>query len=361
MNKSSKGKASPKTSKPKNNNQKAPKSKGQNNSRASRNFRPAQAAPVALQSQFQYTDPIVTATSDGCIVEHTERIATINGSVAFTVTTIPCQPGLVTSNPWLANIANRYESYKPVSIEYNYKNKCSSAFLGDVTLAFDFDAADPAPGSTLVMESYACSKNTSPWLDVRMPLTQKNMKKEKEWYTRSQALAANLDIKTYDLGNLYIATEGQAAATLVGYVYKTYKYHFLTPQLNFSDVVVGGLVTGGGTQTGANPFGSVPVVDTQSIGISVDTGSVITLAYPGTYTSAVTIVGTVLSAPAANLSTGGTFISTTNVINSAATSSLQNLIFVTTVPNVTLTYSLTATTVTAATYRVGVAPLGSQN
>lgn len=53
-----------------------------------------------------------------------------------------CQPGLASSFPWLATIANAYEFYAVRKLSYEYVPQCASTATGSFGMYFDYDPKD---------------------------------------------------------------------------------------------------------------------------------------------------------------------------------------------------------------------------
>lgn len=328
--------------------------------RPNASFGSPQSAPVAKSTPFRAKQPRVASANGRCNVAHVERIGTIAGSVAFAVTAFAINPGLIATFPWLSGVAARYESYRFKRLRFWLRSKCSTAFVGDVSMAIDFDAADTPPTTSVQLENYDGAVNDMPWTDQWMDASALNLRKELVYYVRTAALSSNLDIKTYDLGNLYVGTEGQANTSTVAYLYADYEVELTTPQLSFESVVLGGAITGAGTQSAANPFGTTASADAQALGVAINASSVVTLSYPGTYLVAGSIGGTVLSALTGTGSTGVTgSIAASGLANAAGTALFYYGTYVSTVANGTITFAATATTVTSAIAYIAVAPTSS--
>lgn len=326
-----------------------------NNNKGRGNFSTTRNAPVSAQSQFTNSKPQYRQLKTGINVRHCERIGTINGSVAFTTTAFSINPGLTTTFPWLSGLANQYERYKFKNLQFYYKNKCNTTFLGDISMAIEYDAGDPAPSTSVQMENYEAAVNSAPWLDF----TLNNTINRGILYTRFGALSSNLDIKTYDHGTFYVATEAQADTSLCGYLYAVYDVDFTIPQLSYANQALGGRIVGGGTSSAANPLGATPTIDTSAVGMSVTATSLVTVNYPGTYTYILTTTGTVITAHSVAASAGGTVTVINDIVPTAQTSGTETGKLVTTTPNVVLTITATATTITAADFYLAAAPASS--
>jgi hypothetical protein len=196
-------------------------------------------APVAKTKIVRATKPDINYARDGrsCVVSHTEFLQDLNGSVDFTTTQIPVNPGLPASFPWLSNIAPNFESYLFESLEFFFEDASNTTYTGTVSAAIDYDASDPAPLSKVQLAAYESYVRSAAWKSFTQISPSGDLKKRSSYYVRTGSLAANQDIKLYDVGNLFIATQGQASAVPVGEIYVRYRVRFTTPQL--SDVAVG--------------------------------------------------------------------------------------------------------------------------
>lgn len=194
-----------------------------------------QSAPISKSIRMVKKPATIKSTTGTTIcVAHTEFIADIisTGS-AFAVTRYAVNPGLNVSFPWLSNMANNYESYKFKKLEYQYKPICATSTPGKVILAIDFDAADAAPSSKLVMNSYEGAVSCSPWDLITYKATNANLNKfGVQRFVRVGIVPTGTDIKTYDIGNILVGTSNTpATSTTLGELYVTYEVEFYTPQL----------------------------------------------------------------------------------------------------------------------------------
>jgi len=326
-------------------------------------FGKPQAAAVAKSSKFRNKNPVIRFERDGssCRINHTERIGTLLGSVSFAVNSYAINPGLPASFPFLSGIANRFESYRFEKLRFHFKTKTATSAVGDVIQVIDYDASDGAPESSIQAEAYQGAISSAPWQDTINDSTKSNLHKFPSRYVRGEAIPANTDVKLYDVGTYYACTENQGSAALVGYLYVEYDVVLMTPQLRASDFgISGGLITGATAQTAANPFGTGATVDATGRGISISAASVVTFSSPNTYVVTLRYLGTVFSAFSYTAGSGGTATAiTSEIFNAGATAGIVTFSMVTTVPNVTLTLSATATTISSAYCIVGSCPASS--
>jgi hypothetical protein len=201
------------------------------------------SAPVAQARVRVMNKPKLRPKPNGDIViSHREYINDIAGSVAFASTTFNINPGLAGVFPWLCAIAQRYESYKFESLKFCYETESATTATGSLILTVDYDASDVAPvGKTQAM-SYRNAVRSAPWSDCCMTSLKEDLNKRQTFYVRAGDLAADEDIKLYDVGNLFVCTQAQANANLIGELYVEYVVKLMTPQMG--DPTVGEAIYG---------------------------------------------------------------------------------------------------------------------
>lgn len=226
---------------------------------------PMQKIPIAQSRVTTVEGPEIRALSGGSAkvcVKHREFLVDVQGFGAanvFHLIQFPINPGLPTSFPWLATIANNYESYKFRKLTYHYKPTCSTQNHGTVVMAVDYDATDPAPidkRQTLNMQEAVSS---APWIEIYHRSSKANLTKfAPERYTRAGEAPNNEDMKTYDVGNLFLvvcsATQGN-----LGELYVEYEIELSTPQMHTGPLPGTLKVTGNGSVTKDDLFGSTPI------------------------------------------------------------------------------------------------------
>jgi len=160
-----------------------------------------------------------------------ERIGTVTGTVDFLVGIISqMNPGLAGSFPWLSGHANLYEKYRVNKLIYRYKNLKGTATDGNVLFGFDYDVLDGPPATAIQMTQLTEWIDGAPWriFEFRVPTDGRIL------FTR-QGPVAGADLKTYDMGQLFVATEGCPAAQ-VGYLEVEYDISFYNKQSSFYSV-----------------------------------------------------------------------------------------------------------------------------
>jgi hypothetical protein len=192
-------------------------------------------AAVAKSVKTRNVAPIFRQTREGCTITHREYITDITSSAAaFLISVFNINGGLVSSFPWLSQVASRFESYTFERLNYIYEPMVPTSTPGSLMMAIDFDATDSAPANKVTLMSYAGATRSSVFDTARLSTSAIDRKKMvHERYVRSGALVGNNDLKTYDVGNLYVATVGtpNAVTTILGELYVEYTVRLRTPQI----------------------------------------------------------------------------------------------------------------------------------
>lgn len=324
---------------------------------------PQKSAAVAYASGQIGKAPIMKATRDSCRIVHRELISSVTGSVAFAVqSAFALNPGIATTFPWLASQAAGWEQYRFNKLRFCYFTRTGTGVPGSVLLAPDYDAADAAPLTEQVASSYEGVAEDAPWKDIVCDLPSKRlngsmMRKN----VRTSGLADNLDIKTYDAGNLFLCTIDGTAVPW-GKLWVEYDVEFFIPQLPSTGAIgiYGGAIAGGSTMIPANPLGLVPVVDASASGISVDNASVITFQNAGTYLVSVYVTGTTLTACTLTAGSNSTVTQLFPFVSNVGTTvCAKTFMVVTTAISATAALTITGATIISSGVEIAIAPPNS--
>jgi hypothetical protein len=177
--------------------------------------------------------PVATNVSNGrngsktVRIMERERVFTLNGSAAFKVQkTIQVNPALPAFLPWLSTMAQLYEKYRVKSIRVMYHNLCGTSAAGNVLMSFDPDVLDSAPSDAVSFSQSTRYIDGAPWRMLTLNIPGSNQ----ALFTRSSTPPTGSDLKTYDYGQIHIATEAMADESAVGYVEIAYDFEFLERQ-----------------------------------------------------------------------------------------------------------------------------------
>jgi len=195
-----------------------------------------------MQGGMSNAQIVNSSDNGGTIVRHREYLGDIAATTDFTVTKYPLNPGQVITFPWLSNIAQNYEQYRFRGVIFEVNSTSSDAVLssatssalGTVALATDYDVLDAPYASKREMlnSQFSCSRKPSESfihpIECKKAWTPYNL----NWVRTTDTFPTGGDPRTYDLGNLYVATEGmQAASGNVGELWVTYEVEFFKQQL----------------------------------------------------------------------------------------------------------------------------------
>jgi len=163
-----------------------------------------------------------------------EYIGEINGSVAFTATKFPLQPGIAGTFPKGAIKAALYSEWRQISCEFYYKPEVSGFATqgqgGKVILAMDYNAGNPAPTTKQQVEIMHRVDNM-PYEKMALRTDSVAVNRADAKYIRTGPIPVDEDIKTFDGGNLWVCTIGQANANVVGELHVRYKFRCSKPTL----------------------------------------------------------------------------------------------------------------------------------
>jgi hypothetical protein len=322
----------------------------------------AQAAAAYASAQKSGQAQVHRTGPDSCRIVHRELIASVTGTVAFTVgSSIALNPGLVTSFPWLSTQAAGWERYKFNALRFCYYTRTGSNIPGSVMMAPDFDASDAAPQTEVAASSYQHCEEDAPWKDIKCILPARELMGDmKEKYIRTTAIAANQDIKTYDAGNFFLCTVDGTAVPW-GKLWVEYDVTLITPQSPPGGFQASGLLVGVGAKDQNQIFGPIatqlntgPITLSSSLTGTVTIGGV-SIGQELLISSYIT--GTVITVFAASAPTGMTLrtdASATSMFNAGATSACEWQTFTVTALNPTLTINCTSATVATSALSVTV-------
>jgi len=178
-------------------------------------------------------------TRKSCVVVEDEYIAAIvvANQPAFNVVSYPINPGQAITFPWLAKEAAQWEKYTFEMLEFYVKREVSefapAGQQGKVILSVDFDASDAPPATKQQMEDTDPHVDAMPCENQRLRLNRRDLHGPMTLakYVRLGGLPGSSDIKTYDVGNLNVATQGIPSNTEVGELRVRYRCRFEIPVL----------------------------------------------------------------------------------------------------------------------------------
>jgi hypothetical protein len=326
-------------------------------------------ASAAYSTGVSTTRPKISMGSNMCNVKHKEFIGNVAGTTAFTQAFgLAINPGIAATFPWLSNIAQNWQAYRFKKLRFYYLTRTGSNIPGSVILCPDYDAADSAPISEQVIDSYEDAKEDAPWKNIDCPLspTAMHLMGPKK-FIRLGNLPANQDVKTFDVGNMFVYTVDGTAVNW-GKVWVEYDVDLFTPQLppggsSFTQVAT---INGATSMTGALPFGTAPVVaGNMQIAVTDNgTNNVLTVSNAivgAEYGLSIQSVGTVFTqqTEVTSITSGATYKTSVGGIPAAATSCFSFATFTCTSTTMIFIINAVATTVTSTNAVLSLVPTSS--
>lgn len=282
---------------------------GVNKSSSKRQTRPMDltvgqsAAAAAYSSGQSLKAPIINASYDQCRVRHRELIGNVSGTTAYAVgTTVALNPGLPASFPWLSSQAQGWETYRFNKLQFCYYTRTGTNVPGSVIMVPDYDSADLQPYNEQIASSFEGMKEDAPWKDICCELNPAAMYPIGDRkFVRTSNNPTNTDIKTYDVGNFYVATVDGTGVNW-GKLWVEYDITFHTPCLPPAGAALGaGATISGSSITTAAPFNGATVNAGSDNLVSLANGSV-TFLFSGRYQVSLYMTGTTVTCASPTLS-----------------------------------------------------------
>lgn len=213
-----------------------------------------------------------------------EFITKISSSTSFAITKYQLNPGQQATFPWLSDLVQNFEYYGFRNLRFIYRALSADALnstntaLGVVMMGCIYDSADATFGSAAEMYNYQGTISAKP--SQNMVYNVGNLAPRR--YIRPGAQPANTDIRLYDIGNFFIATEGSQAAAVVGELWVEYEIFLTVPKLIGdlgTDAMVAHIKSTSGPVSTSAPLGSAYSVGYDNIGLTFSVGGA-TMNFP---------------------------------------------------------------------------------
>lgn len=171
-------------------------------------------------------------------IQHREFLGNITGSIGFDVSAFHLNPGLVSSFPWLSQIAVNYEEYEFQQLMYTYTSLLSEATasgsVGSVIMSTNYNAGQPEFSSSNDMMNNIGTVSARPTENRVIHGIECNPQKNVmgSYYVRVGSVPSGQDVKTYDMGVFQLATEGMPTDDqLQGQLWVSYNIVLRKPKL----------------------------------------------------------------------------------------------------------------------------------
>lgn len=237
------------------------------------------ASPTESHMGMGTSVPSFSKSANGVVITHREYIGDISSAVAFTNLSYAINPGLVTTFPWLSQVAQSFTEYDFKQLVFQFKSTSANALnstntaLGTIVGATQYNAGSADFTSKQEMENYEYAKSCKPSEDQVFPVECAQFQNPvDQLYIRTQPIPASQDARLYDLGNFQLAAVGSQAAAVVGELWVSYSVCLYKPRF----------VTPGETADFAGCFGASGVSTSAYFGTSrtIDPDSTISVSFP---------------------------------------------------------------------------------
>lgn len=183
--------------------------------------------------------PTWTGQSKALRIHQTERIANVTANSttagAFKADSYVINPADSVTFPWLSSIAKLFDKYKFHKLRFFFVNNSPTSIAGNVTMAVDFDTLDSTPANGTQMTNLAKFSTFAPWKQEELSIPVNRPGNNSWLFTLDNqgTISSNMDLKTYNLGNFLISTEGISTTSyLVGYLCVEYDVELLDKNPN---------------------------------------------------------------------------------------------------------------------------------
>lgn len=171
-------------------------------------------------------------------VRHKEYIGQLVSSQDFKVQyELPLNPGMLTTFPWLAGVADRFQEYEFKGVVFHYIPTSGNAIsgtspsLGSVMMQTSYRATDTPPVDKVEMMNEFWSSEAVPSESFIHPIECDPRENPfKVHYIRNMDPPVTESLMLYDVGRTYVATKGQLADNnVLGDLWVTYEIELKKP------------------------------------------------------------------------------------------------------------------------------------
>jgi len=190
-------------------------------------------APVAIaRSTKAFASPFSKRAVQ--VINNRELIATVNGSVAFAISTFHVNPGNITTFPWLSTVAAQYEHYRFRALRFKFVTRAPSSATGSVILSPQYRVNEGTPSTETQVSNTQDAVEGVVWNDLDCPMDVKSMFELGARKMIRSSPAFGGDPNLYDAANFFIAVLGQADTTAIGKLWVEYSVELFVPQTALS-------------------------------------------------------------------------------------------------------------------------------
>lgn len=209
---------------------------------------PVSSVPVAYVSTRNMSAPRMHTQGKNLIIGRTELVDAsmqfvVAGSVFDVFKRLRLNPGSQGTFPWLSGVAKNYESYRFKKLRFTFITRCSTSSEGTLYLSPDYDAADAQPTSEVVLANNSDTKESPVYRNVTVVLNPEKMNRLYKAHSvmdDARFAGTSQDVKTLDVGQLFIAGEFNFNPQKLGKLMVEYEVELYEPQQPFIPASQGG-------------------------------------------------------------------------------------------------------------------------
>lgn len=200
-------------------------------------------------------------------IRHREYLTDVitNAPNSFSVKSYPISVTAQATFPWLAQIANQFQEWRPMGIVFEFKSTSGDALnsvntaLGTVIMATQYNSVQNPPATKQQMENTQYTTSCKPSVNmmhcVECDPSQMVLPR---LYCQKPSRQTNIDERFSKLGQLYVATSGfQGTSVNVGELWCTYDVELSFPIEQSNTALLGThFILNQATITASNPLGT---------------------------------------------------------------------------------------------------------
>ncbi len=312
-------------------------------------------ANLAINKNMKVRNPRFRSEGECVVIANSELFDWPLGKLVFTVNLAAgVNPGLNSVFPWLAGVANNFETYRFRKLKFQYFPRCAATQAGQAIMLLDPKSGDGNPRSLQIASSYHVRVNGNMWAPMELEIPQEVLSTGgPRKLIRSATVAADVE-SLYDVGRFFFITDGaNPYDSVIGEIGVEYEVELWTPGQRPAGEVHALFVNGVATAASAsNPYGNTP----SSGGLLLDEviGNVVAvknLEVSGVnqlveYGLWLVIAGTGISNVVPSFGGGAALVNTQSVIGAGSTIAMYYWTFRPSSSSLAITLTVTATTVT---------------
>lgn len=169
------------------------------------------------------------------VIEKRELIQLVSGSVAFNALKFAINPGLAATFPVGAPEAKNWTEWRCTKMMVEYiptvSEFATQGQTGEVAIALDYNAENELPSNMQQIEAMHFAGGGIPSRGFSFEASTRFLNKSDPKYVRSGPAPVGEDLRLYDGGNLYFATNGCTNGTQIGKLEVTYRFEVQLPTL----------------------------------------------------------------------------------------------------------------------------------